>query len=282
MGYPSLIKPPMWALQPALVAPEWGWFWPTFYFLPWWSFYDFGQRALLAKSGTPSLVGSRLGQAMNFDGSGDYFAHPLRANTANLIKEWSLTCYFQTTSTATQNILGVFNTGSVTAWGVALNENVDGKIRVFMRDEGGSQLSVRLTTAESDLTDGEPHIITILGKKSLGASAVTMYYDLHKTGAARALTYAQSGDGSNFADFGFDLTFGARNNRGTVEKEVNGQIYYISVHPKLLPFSQVLALHRDPFGPFRMFDEAGVVFAVAAGGVTLPIFDKHYRSMRAA
>jgi len=218
---------------------------------------------------------------MNFDGTGDYFLHPSRGGTGNLLDEWSVTCYFQTTSTDQLAILGVFNTGTNTGWQVQLNtnendSNIAGEMMVFMREEGGGPLEAGITFPESNLSDGTPHIVTMMGKKSLGSSGgITIYYELDRTSGAKTLTYNNTDAGSNFADFGFDLAFGARNVRDVVGREFNGQIFYIVVHNRLLSESEVRKLHRDPFGPFRMVDEVGDVILppviVAAADSIIPI-----------
>ncbi len=267
---PGLIKPARWALTPAFVDPKWGWFYPTFYNFPFWDAYDYGRRIQLTSVGTPSLVGAESGQAIDFDGTGDYFRHITSEGTAELLKDWSLTFYFQTTKTTQQSMVGVFNSGTGTAWNCTLNHDedgnsIEGKISVQVRTDSGnsSQMRGATTSAISNLTDGKPHIVTCMGQKVLGSpDGIQIYFD----GVKQAITYSVSSPAVDLSNLGFDLGVAVRNIRDSFDIPFGGQIYYIAVQARRLSEEQVTQLHADPFGPFRMSDEVGVVVVPAVAG----------------
>ena len=122
------------------------------------------------------------------------------------------------------------------------------------------------------LDDGEYHTVYVRWDGTTARSS----YDGLKGDAAHASV------GSAAEETGQRIIFGARTN-GTGFFVEDGHIDFVHILRGAMTDTQILKFEANHYGPFRMRDEAGVVYALpAVGGVTLPIFDKHYRQMRAA
>ncbi len=265
---PKLRKPARWAITRGLIEPKWNWFWPDlFYELPFWGPglpYDIKQRKFLTAVGPPNFGPAIGGGAWSFDGSTEYFKHPDRTFSRHLAKH-TTTFIFNTTDTAQiQTLWGVFNDGTNTAVRLLLNADdngilSDGKINFIVRATGGpSQLGGGSISA-TNLNDGEDHIITMIVDKALGSSdGIIIILD----GIKVPLAYNSGGTAVDFAaNFEYDPGIGVQNARDSFSKFFLGDIYYAPFHKTNLTVAQVQQLHRDPYGPFRRFDDAAL-FAV--------------------
>lgn len=291
MSFSSLIKPPMWALQPALVAPEWQSLYRDIYFnIPMWGLppFDHHQKVILSTFSAVNFTANTFGQVINWpdgssDATGDYLTHPTKLLGSRLEKS-SFTFVYSTVTTAIRAFFGTFNTGTATGIQAFVNSNktetIDaGKLYFFVRDEDGSALSASTTNDTVPASNsGGVHIVTIVLDKALGSSGgIQIWFN----GVEQAVDYNDVGAGTNFVDFGFDLAIGARNNRGVFEKTYFADMYFLVCHTRVLEDDEIIRWHKNPFGPFRMADEAGVVFAVA-GGLSIPVAMHNYRRQRAA
>ena len=268
------IKPEQWGFDSGLVSPEWQEFWGSSYYgLPFWAGgqpYDLIRRQFLAVNGDPQFTSNIGGVGWDFDGTGDYFLHPDRSFGSKLAKH-TVTFLFNTTTTAQDVLWGVFNDGPNLGAQLFLNTNSESdsdanKMRYFVRDNDAQNLGAAFT---SDVTfnDGKDHIVSFIfdGVKA-GSDGIICVLDSIEV----PLTYGSTETAVNFSDFEYDPAIGARNLQGSVDFLYTGFIYYALFNETNLSVALVKKLHADPFGPFRMVDEAA--FFVPAA-VAVPVIN---------
>ena len=266
-------KPRKWVLSPGLVNPEWHWAWRGLQFAaPLWEGaaepYDY-------VLGTPANANTAMGAWGTNTGG----AIAILDNTE--LVEWDARGRSITGGYTIGVVVQMDGDGSWDTFGGLFVKDSDLSDTVSMsiqRNGAGDELIVfhnnsdgtTLTTAISDLT-GAPHVLVVT-------------YDATSNTLTDYLDGAQKGS-SGFTNSA-DPTAGAGPYKINTERAgtAEGSGKYIAVCHWDFVFSarQALLWSRAPLDMFRMVDEVGVVVVPAVGGVTLPIFDHHYRTMRAA
>ena len=184
------------------------------------------------------------GGGLKFDGTNDYLNCGTMGAFGSQIKNSSFFCVFRNPGTAIAALSGTFNTGTTTGVQFSVNSdqavaNVAGKFLGFVRDTAGNILRFANTTAVSP-NDGEWHTLTII----FGITATTgaIIYD----GQSLPLTYNNTGTVGASANFGFPLTLGARNLRGTIDLFFPGSIATARLWNRTLKIEDGLRLHQNP------------------------------------
>lgn len=286
MGFPSLIKPPMWALQSALVDPEWRGLWSrSIIAVPNWEKdrapFDYIGRVLSDTSGLvqPNWKANDLGVVTRHSGSSSTSAGTARgfrlvARSNMDVSELTFMAVAKL-NVATTNSQHLFNRGSGTAgsWVIFRRSIADGSsIRGQIRVNGGT---VRQATIASNAlpANGTQCLFAITYK----APTITTHC-IPLVGGA--LVQATESTGGTLDTGTGNLYLGCHPNTQGIA-DWHDDVSYWFVSARVFPLEELQKVARDPFGLFRMVDEAAL-FVPAVGGVTLPIFDHHYRSMRAA
>lgn len=268
MSFISRIKPPMWALTPGLVDPKWRWFWKdALSVLVFWEGggppYDLVRRKLATIVNTPIWSVNELGPAGETDATSDYWH---LGDSSLILPTARCTMAFISEKTdATDRASSAL--GPVTT---ATNQRCGGHFPFsngnYIFDFGGTANGASRVTIASPAFAGPRKIVLRGGSRGMAVWENGVELASHASAITRSATttdlqinqgHGAGGDLAKYSMVGFfDAEWG------------DGQIEQWSA---------------DPFGAIRMMDEAGVVYALpAVGGVVVPIFDHHYRSMRAA
>lgn len=235
----------------------------------WWALREgCGVKAsdISGKGNTGTLTSGPLwsGGGLKFDGTDDYVNAGTMGAFGSQIKNSSFFCVFRKTGTAFAGFSGTFNTGITTAIQCNVNRDqagttVAGKFQGFLRDTAGNTLSFANTTAVSP-NDGEWHTLTIIFGVT-GTTAAIIY-----DGQSLPLTYNNTGTVGASANFGFPLTLGALNIRGTIDFFFPGSIATARLWSRTLKIEEALRLHQNPNIGLWVPDTARYRATPAAGG----------------
>lgn len=260
MSFPSLIKPPMWALSPGLVAPEWGWFWSAADFvLPLWErggfSFPLGKKSTLL---SPSLLGSPVWEnnQLNFNGTdqGQIIDGDIRDYA---VDPFTIIMRFRTTETDNGVVFGGAGNSAGGSQHLAIFQNqepssANSGLKFILREEDGSSV-VRGSTTTAH-RDGKDHIAIVTWDTSPSPSLLQFWLD-----ETRLNTPAD--DGIMNAPSVFNRRALGFLRRSTNVLFANCGISLWAELDQAISTTQRLQITRDPFGPFRMADEVGVVFA---------------------
>jgi hypothetical protein len=157
---------------------------------------------------------------------------------------------FHTTSTSQESLIGTFNDGTNTGIQINLNTNSSDsadqdKVGIFLRDSAGTPNTNQAgSTADlTNLTDGNHHTLMIVFDEG-SPDSWTLYYD----GTSQGLSYFQQDSLTTTQDFGYNLTLGARNVRGTIGRYFNGVINEAAIFSRNFGSSDALDLHNNGLG----------------------------------
>lgn len=178
--------------------------------------------------------------AVTFDGVNDYVATSNSTSFGSLLNGSSFEFVLSTTTTDRgERLFGAYNLNTNTAIDIVLNENAVGNatlangVRLYIRADGGTDLGATFTNAS--LFDGDFHHLVLTYDSTGGANRVTAYLD----GVAQTITYTSANAPTNFANFGFDPSLGARNVRGTIGAFFDGTIDEFAMYDGVLTSTQV-------------------------------------------
>ena len=268
------MKPYRWAVTPKLGDPTWGWAWKGL--VGGWLFWEGGavrgitydvspghMSPIDSQAGSPSFVPTRLGMALETNGSTQVL--------------WAFDSpRLRAPSTAITVVVAFERNGTSEVWGTLLTkryslgadpynsyslnqEGAIGNSLLFSLSTGtpGSQV---LTSAVTGLPQDVPLVAVGVWPKE--GTATTMEIRVY-----RLDTGALVGTGTNTfsGPIGYSapgLFLGA--SFGNNQNAYGARYLMASVYDVALQQRQIEHLARDPFGPFRMMDEAGVVYATAA------------------
>ena len=270
MSFPSQIKPPMWAVTPGMVDPEWGWFWQRLVF----------GVILWEGQGNPRIYGSSITADTFFtmtvdSGSGEYVG-----GTRGLTMDFPVTSAGTIAITNKTLVLGLDDPDRVTYFASVLIPTGSGR-----KDILGSNDVSGVPAWELDITNTRMNIIipgvfvyqSSDGVYTAGAHA-TMGYSRNGSGSGNHTGYVNGAlvgiatDATNsYLDSAAERLLGQRVN-GTQAFDT-GQIDCVYILDGDIGASCHLKLAIDPSGPFRMAEEARVVYdLVAAAAVpTIPL-----------
>lgn len=254
-------KPAKWAITPAFVAPEWRRIWSKARLMVSTHFgvaqFDYVRHQLSSVNGTIPEVITRFGHALDFPGG---------TTTESL--QWS----------GRPTDIGLRNTLAAV---------------VTRQGETEFQEALATSTVNTGMALGAPTAPTILGIILGGVEVINSTLTIPLNNAA--FIAASLNEDSNACHFivknlvtgdvqTHTTTFTADvidgngifvlgNHRLDFALGWNGLIHMGSIIGTDLSPQELLFWADDPFGPFRMYDEAGVVYGVpAVGGATVPIF----------
>lgn len=271
----DLRKPARWAHTRGLVDPEWGYvFQGNRMFVPMWRSsgmpIDYFDKAILTVEGTPATMGD----------------HPNGAGFTFVVEQGIR---------VSRDVLGGLSAFTVNVLVDCNNSNFNiSKNGLFGRwTAGGTRLLFRIENTTTRViriiinTNGtDPGLTTAIGLLASGLVLVTLRYDGTTANIfMNGVKDANSGAGTGTVEAGVGTYFFSDDSQASQQAWAGTPspiMYYGIASDYAWTDAQILKLARRPFGPLQMRDEAGVVYGVpAVGGVTLPIFDKHYRQMRA-
>ena len=276
-------QPGKWAITPALVAPEWKWFWDSARCV--FPFWDYPIESAPAKNiqafgSLPNIATAPTTSSIRLEVVSTPFGHAIRGERQSNEAWASLPCNRVIPPTATsatmflflrladataiQRLMSFGRTASQVAFSLrcGLTDNV---VDVNARTSAGGL--VTLDSASATYTAGE--ILTIVAtfrhndlrlyiRGELANSETTA--DLSKTlQDMDPVTYKINGSPSG-------------GNTGDCEYLLGG------VSLDVWSADQVRQWDRDPFGPIRMMDEVGVVVGLpTVGALSIPVAMHEYR-----
>lgn len=127
-------------------------------------------------------------------------------------------------TTSGMSVGGTFNTGTSTAVRLQLNISPAdgttvsaGRIYVFKRSVTGPNLMNGGVNSDTGITDGNWHHL-LISLNPTGATGIKIWVD----GASQTITYLTNQNTFGTNDFGFAMYVGSSNNRGAVEKTLDG------------------------------------------------------------
>jgi hypothetical protein len=171
----------------------------------------------------------------------------------------SVEFWIKTTAAAQQAVLGALNTGTATMLQVLLNSNeagalLAGSTAVTVRDQGGKAITLRI---DRPIYDGAWHHVVFVVTDP-AANVITAYVDGEQVSGVTAT--GGGGAPNNFANFGFQMPFGARNNRGTVDLFMDGTLDEVAIYTTRLSAGRVVA----------HYEAAGYAVGATLGGAGVP------------
>lgn len=183
----------------------------------------------------------KVGSAISYDGVDDYTDHTKLGTFGESIDQtWE--CWLRTTTTAQSTLTGTFNDGSNT--GVQLNLNLDsagnntaGALRVFHRFEEGA-IRGTVDNPTVDWRDGIWHHLVWRIESSV--PEIRVWLD----GEEQTFTVNDSSAITSFASYQYPLTWGARNNRATIDDHADVDVDEPAIYGKLIPPHRIKA-HYD-------------------------------------
>jgi hypothetical protein len=254
----------MWALQRALVAKKWGWFWEgARVVLPLWEgggdVFDKANGLQGANNNLSWRGGSPEYNAIN--GEQFTFANsPIFDEAAPQLTLAALvTVNFTQTDFVTRSIID--NTV----------DNADGYRLFFSAGVDDFRFRLPFNTQNLDTVGASfvaGDVLHIVGTYDGPNLLMTIYYKNLTTGQILLNTLATGTN--NVQPTGDPLLIGESSSG---DGPWDGLIHMVYIGYRTWSESQVLAHRRDPFGPFRMADEVGVVVGlpVAVGGPHGPL-----------
>ncbi len=276
MGFPSLIKPSMWALSPGLVAPEWRWFWQgnksALLFndnitLDNLNFYDYAARKIRTAivpvdTGSSDVVSTEfgLGWKTNNGTTTHNRGIPLDVDTLFGVTSFTILAYLKMHSenrddTNEHNIYDEFESGKQN--GLFRYDPAANALEGFAYDS--AQRGGTFSTG-TDIDDGDYHTVVLRYNGTL--------LEAFKDGQKDTTNFALSGTIGQSAGVlpVWSAQNAASNDGGQFIWQANGIFRNVA-----LTDAQILQWSLDPFGPFRMADEVVVVFGLPAAVVAASI-----------
>ena len=182
---------------------------------------DFLDSTSNTNNGTNSGSTDAAGQIANgqsFDGFDDYINVGTMGNFGSTLVDATYEFWIKTTQTTQAVALGTYNDGTTTAVAMQLNTEANGtaaedKISNHLRDEDNMELEGSADAAA--FNDGGWHQVAIVNRGP--SNGVEIYLD----GSSLTVTILEAQTPDNLVDFAYDLTLGARNLRGTIDRFAN-------------------------------------------------------------
>lgn len=183
----------------------------------------------------------KVGSAISYDGTDDYSDHTtLGAFGQSPDQTWE--CWIRTTTSVESTLTGTFNDGSNT--GTQLNLNLDsagnntaGALRVYFRFEDGA-IRGTVDSPTVDWRDGAWH--HLVWRVETSVPAIRVWID----GEEQTFTVNDSSAITSFASYQYPLTWGARNNRGTIDQHADVDVDEPALYDTLLSPTRIQA-HFD-------------------------------------
>ncbi len=174
-------------------------------------------------TGTTSSTGL-FGDALDFNGTSDYISAGTMSTAGQLLDQgFTLATWLHSDDTTDAiAIVGTINDAGSTMVSVVLNRDGAyqagaGRIRLYMREEGGLFLAAGVTS-NTGITDGSWHSLIVEAMPTVPSVSILV------DGVSQSITWSQQTAISEFANFQYSLTVGARNSRGIVDSYFEGTL----------------------------------------------------------
>lgn len=276
----GLIKPGLWAFDPAFTNPEFRWFWDkAVYASSNWegtgNIYDGVSNIKLPPSSTPATwIKTPTGWAIRIDANSEGFQVTAPISTR---LDWPLTMFMgmtrNTASIVAQGVIfGILHNSTASDPFVSYefsNANTSGLLQLAI-NSGGS-LKIFLSTTEFTCPVGETHDFAAILKSGDSSPWVD----------GVRLTGSSGTDALSTPTFGASalLTFG---NGIFSANHPSADVHYGYILKGECTAEQIAQVARDPYGMFEMQDDYAAWRSVVAAGGALPQAVYHYNQMRAA
>ena len=258
-------KPARWAFTRGLVAPEWAWFWRDvnhaliFQERAGSKVYDFGGRVSFDIKNSAPWARTRLGAGVEFQEGGAgtqqvvQYDSPIYTNRAKLTVFFVASDTSSSVANAARRVISARTASNIDFaiwWDNTLNRftlNIDDK-NTPLTPTGGF-------TFENN--DNKPHTVSITWDNTINNVRLMINGVLHSS--TSLIGSPTGGKGAT------QLGWGNLPTNTSADRNFGGTIVAGYLIDRYVPDDEIRLLHADPFGPFRMRDEAGVAFAVAVG-----------------
>jgi hypothetical protein len=266
------VKPKLWGLDPDLVAPDGQWFWEGARFVALWpdaptfgadlSFYNNN----LSRVGTDvSIRTTNLGPAYDFSGGVASYMQAADDASLDITGELTIACVFIKDAASATNA-GLVNkyagAGSYTNQRSYLLQTNDSgnplEVNAFVSPDGTFTSAVGVN-AGAVITYGKVHVAVFRYTPS-----VSLKLNVDNT-VAENTTGIPSSIYSGTAPLWLGHTFDNTN----ADYQLNGAILMASVSDRVWSDSQTEQFIRDPFGPFRQYDDLSEIIRSLLGFINI-------------
>ena len=267
MGYPSLIKPPIWALQPGLVAPKWKSFWKDNRFCV--GFMPSGASGFDLSGNLHHLkrIGSDVGIRSTAIGTGyDYTGGIASYMEAPDTPALSITGGLTIAAIFVKDAASVKNAGIVSKYAGTDSFSNQRSYVILTNEQGGDaqQLSfiispdgtfasaIAVNTASAAITLGKLHkVVARYSPSTFMKIRIDNTETTNTTSIPSAIfdSTAPLWIGNQFGDI-------------EVNSQLNGGIVFATVSARIWSDAETEKWFDDSFGPIRMADEVGVVIGL--------------------
>ncbi len=193
--------------------------------------------------GTEAYVPGALGQAASFDGSSWITLGTSGAPNATLggVGIGSVSFWLNTTSHAPGVISGTFNDGGNLGFQIQLNSGGVGRVRLYIRRQGGGN-NIADAFTNAGLLDGKWHHVVITWK--LNQSSLRAYVD----GQQQSIVHGGWGNINNIVPWQHDMLIGARQNRANVDSPLTAALDDYRVYNYQMSKMDVFSLYTQVVG----------------------------------
>ncbi len=201
--------------------------------------------------GAPKVVGGKVGDALEFDGSDDYvnltnlgnFGEQVASST---FEAWVKTSFKKDWTT----LFKVLDQGCNMAWAIDVNRSAkagfpfaEDIVHYYVRQKSGAGCNAIAVEIEFPLSDGKWHHI-VFAIEDAGKSEISIYMD----GEPQEVIVGSAKDLDTFIPFVEPVYIGAANNRGTVERHFPGLIDEVRIYDRPLTAGEVTRNFESKIG----------------------------------
>ena len=201
--------------------------------------------------GAPKVVGGKVGDALEFDGSDDYvnltnlgnFGEQVASST---FEAWVKTSFKKDWTT----LFKVLDQGCNMAWAIDVNRSAkagfpfaEDIVHYYVRQKSAAGCNAIAVEIEFPLSDGKWHHI-VFAIEDAGKSEVSIYMD----GEPQEVIVGSAKDLDTFVPFVEPVYIGAANNRGKVERHFPGLIDEVRIYDRPLTADEVTRNFESKIG----------------------------------
>lgn len=201
--------------------------------------------------GAPKVVGGKVGDALEFDGSDDYvnltnlgnFGEQVASST---FEAWVKTSFKKDWTT----LFKVLDQGCNMAWAIDVNRSAkagfplaEDIVHYYVRQKSAAGCNAIAVEIEFPLSDGKWHHV-VFAIEDAGKSEVSIYMD----GESQEVIVGSAKDLDTFIPFVEPVYIGAANNRGKVERHFPGLIDEVRIYDRPLTADEVTQNFESKIG----------------------------------
>ncbi len=201
--------------------------------------------------GAPKVVGGKVGDALEFDGSDDYvnltnlgnFGEEVASST---FEAWVKTSFKKDWTT----LFKVLDQGCNMAWAIDVNRSAkagfpfaEDIVHYYVRQKSAAGCNAIAVEIEFPLSDGKWHHI-VFAIEDAGKSEISIYMD----GEPQEVVVGSAKDLDTFVPFVEPVYIGAANNRGKVERHFPGLIDEVRIYDRPLTADEVTRNFESKIG----------------------------------